>query len=264
MMGQPVDKPTEVGAADFGEVAIDRNAEVPIGVQLAWALRSRIGDGQLAPGQRLPALRELAETTGVNVNTVRAVYQRLEREGYLDSQQGSGTFVTPAPRRAAAVGTIAASAAREALEIGVDAREVAAALYASPEPNARGADDAAERRHVLRAQIGALERTLAEMEAEYPGVAPAPTTMQREIGPTLLSAEELEQVRTHLVRRLAIVQTAIDAHLSEAAATASKPAPRRSARPHSSTQPDPAPNAAPEPKRTPRPRGSTRPAAAGA
>ena len=46
---------------DLDGLAIDRDAEVPIGVQLAWALRSRIAEGALKPGQRLPGLRDLAE-----------------------------------------------------------------------------------------------------------------------------------------------------------------------------------------------------------
>ena len=52
--------------------------------------------GWESPGDRLPGLRDVAEATGVNVNTVRTVYQRLEREGLIDSQQGSGTFVVEA------------------------------------------------------------------------------------------------------------------------------------------------------------------------
>ncbi len=116
------------------EITIDRDAEIPIGVQLAWTLRTRIRDGQLAPNERLPGLRELAAATGVNVNTVRAVYQRLEQEGLINSQQGSGTFVGSAPRRASSVTTIAADAARVAMQTGVDPRDVAAALYISPGP----------------------------------------------------------------------------------------------------------------------------------
>ena len=64
-------------------IAIDRDADVPIGVQLGWVIRARIGDGTLRPGQRLPGLRDLAEAAGVNINTVRAVYQRLEHEGLV-------------------------------------------------------------------------------------------------------------------------------------------------------------------------------------
>ena len=104
--------PAAKALEEFGSVEIDRDAEVPIGVQLAWALRSRIDDGRLAPGQRLPGLRDLAEASGVNVNTVRTVYQRLEQEGLIDSQQGSGTFVRATPRRPGA-GRLLAPAGHE-------------------------------------------------------------------------------------------------------------------------------------------------------
>lgn len=209
-------KPTAANASaqselDLDDVAIDRDAEVPIGVQLAWALRSRIGDGRLASSQRLPGLRDMADALGINVNTVRAVYQRLEAEGLISSHQGSGTFVTAAPQRSSAVGTIAASAAREALETGVDPRDVAAALYVSAEPQPGVEDDALERRRLLRTQIAALERALAEIESAHPGVAPPGGGIRAGIGPSLLSEPELEDVRTQLVRRLATVQAAIDA-----------------------------------------------------
>jgi GntR family transcriptional regulator len=260
----PVDKPS----ADFDALAIDRDAEVPIGVQLAWALRSRIGDGQLAPGQRLPGLRDIAEAVGVNVNTVRAVYRRLELEGLIASQQGSGTFVTAMPQRFSAVGTIAASAAREAMETGVDPREVAAALYVSAEAAAVPSDDAASRRRLLRTQIAALERALGEIEASHPGVAPLPGGIRGGVGPSLLSEHELEEVRTLLVRRLATVQAAIDVDTAQAL-TGEEPQPVRRAARVRSLDPDVAADgakahtrAAP-PKRAPKPRGTTRPAPAG-
>lgn len=192
------------------DIAIDRDAEIPIGVQLAWTLRARIRDGAFKPNDRLPGLREVAEATGVNVNTVRTVYQRLEQEGLLDSQQGSGTFVASTPQRSSAVTTIAADAAREARDTGVDPRDVAAALYISPSAGAGPANEAAERRHLLRDQIAALERTLVELEAKHPGVAPAASRAHKDMGPALLDATELESVRTSLVRRLAAVQAAID------------------------------------------------------
>src|ERR1700704_3201719 len=93
--------PAKAGTG-FDGIAVDRNADVPIGVQLAWALRTRIGDGDFVPGQRLPGMRDLAEAIGVNLNTVRAVYQRLEQEGLIESQQGSGTFVAPSGPRGSA------------------------------------------------------------------------------------------------------------------------------------------------------------------
>jgi DNA-binding transcriptional regulator YhcF (GntR family) len=204
----------EIGDPGGFRVVIDRDAEVPIGVQIAWALRAQIRDGRFRSSQRLPGLRELAETTGVNINTVRAVYQRLEHEGLIDSRQGSGTFVAPSQGTPSTVGTIAGEAARHAHATGVDPREVAAALYISSESLDRSApiDEAAERRRQLRDQIAGLERTLGELEAGHPGVAP--TTSTATLGgsaPRLLDVGELEQVRTSLLRRLVVVQTAIDA-----------------------------------------------------
>jgi DNA-binding transcriptional regulator YhcF (GntR family) len=241
-----------IGLEEF-DVTIDRDAEVPIGVQLAWALRTRIRDGRFKPNQRLPGLREMAEAIGVNVNTVRAVYQNLEHEGLIDSQQGSGTFVAPTQHGPSAVGTIAADAAREAHATGVDPREVAAALYVASEPPARPVDEAAERRRLLRTQIAGLERTLGELEAAHPGLAPAPIQTRASIGPALLNSEQLEQVLSMLVHRLAAVQAAIDAlgrgedpgeaqgERKRQAATASKRADRSPiGRSRSKTRPAPA------------------------
>jgi DNA-binding transcriptional regulator YhcF (GntR family) len=239
--------PEAIGLEGF-DVTIDRDAEVPIGVQLAWELRTRIRDGRFKPNQRLPGLREMAEVVGVNVNTLRAVYQRLEHEGLIDSQQGSGTFVASTLQRPSAVGTIAADAAREAHATGVDPREVAAALYVASEPPAEPIDEEAERRRLLRIQIAGLERTLGELEAGHPGLVPPSATARGGSGPRLLGAGELEQVRTGLVRRLASVQMAIDAlgsgeepeemepHAEHRAVAASK----RKTQPRVKTRPAPA------------------------
>jgi DNA-binding transcriptional regulator YhcF (GntR family) len=227
----------------FDDLAIDRDAEVPIGVQLAWALRSRIGGGRFRPGQQLPGLRELAELVGVNVNTVRAVYQRLEQEGLIDSRQGSGTFVASRPRRPSAVAAIAADAARAAHETGVEPREVAAALYVSPGARAASSNLAAEQRRLLREQISMLDRTLVEMEARYPGVAPPVTEDRDPAAPRMLDVAELERVQTQLVRRLTVVQAAIDQLDSEEVACEEEPqtAARSSgARARASTRPAPA------------------------
>jgi DNA-binding transcriptional regulator YhcF (GntR family) len=228
--------------APLESLAVDRHAEVPLGVQLAWALRTRIGDGEFGLGQRLPGLRELAEAVGVNLNTVRAVYQRLESEGLLESRQGSGTFIAAGPAPGAAVGSIAATAARTARETGVDPRAVAAALYVAVQPPAppAGSERAAEasaagHRRALREQIATLERTVVELEAEHPGVAPAAARSRRGFGPALLTADELAQVRALLIRRLTIVQGAIDEHAdrqrrASAGASAAQERARRAAK----------------------------------
>jgi DNA-binding transcriptional regulator YhcF (GntR family) len=218
-MARPDDRDLGSAQPDLEDLAIDRAGEIPIGVQLAWALRARIGDGRLTPGRRLPGLRELAEMLGINANTARAVYQRLEQEGLIESRQGTGTFVASLAPEPSSVGQIAADAARQARRTGVDPREVAAALYVSPEPPAGAAGQASdtsaartsERRHELRAQIAALEQTLSEIQARHPDLIPAPPERVRHGSPHLLSVEELEQVRTQLVRRLAAAEPLLEA-----------------------------------------------------
>ncbi len=196
---------------------LDRNAEVPLGVQLAWALRARIGDGRFAPGQRLPGLRDLAEALHINANTVRTVYQRLEHEGVLLSRQGSGTFVADRPLQTpSAVDTIAANAAREAHDTGVDPRAVAAALYVAPAGAGHSLDAEAARRHELRTQIAALQRTLGELETRHPALVPQPAAgaargaQARAARPRLLDVRELERVQAQLISRLAALHAAID------------------------------------------------------
>lgn len=201
-------------AAPLEQLWVDRDAEVPIGVQLAWAIRMHIEDASLGTGQRLPGLRDLAETLGVNPNTVRAVYSRLERDGLLESRQGSGTFVAAGAAQTRRAGAIAAKAAQEALKAGLDPREVASVLYVQAGRPAPAKSDAG-RRSRLRSQVAALEQALGELEAEHPALAtgirqrhPAPS-LREHAG--LPSAEELERTKSSLLRRLGAMQAAIDA-----------------------------------------------------
>lgn len=79
------------------DLTVDRGAELPLGAQLAGRIRAALREGRLGPGDRLPSVRELAEAAGVNVNTGRAVYARLESEGLVRSEHGRGTFVSGTP-----------------------------------------------------------------------------------------------------------------------------------------------------------------------
>lgn len=143
------------------DIALERESEVPLGVQLAWAVRGRILTGELGAGGRLPGVRELAARAGVHVNTVRAVYARLEAEGLIASIHGRGTFVSDVAVSDPRLVTVVQRALADAEAEGLDPRDVGAALYAgagaaSPEPT-----PAAQRRR-LRGEIAALERELAE------------------------------------------------------------------------------------------------------
>ncbi len=58
------------------------------------ALQAAIQDGSIATATRLPASRDLARELAVSRNTVLAVYEQLQSEGYLQTRTGSGTFVS--------------------------------------------------------------------------------------------------------------------------------------------------------------------------
>lgn len=179
-------------------ITLDRDAEVPLGVQLAWALRARIERGDLAVGERLPGSRELAGAVGVNVNTVRAVYARLEADGLLAVAHGRGTFVAERSRPAGIAGAddLAAAVEREALARGIEPREVAAALYVRDGAEGAGREEA-ELRRALREQIAQLERRLATRPT--PLVEPDPHARG---AARILTADELTRERDALAEQL--------------------------------------------------------------
>ena len=86
---------------------LDRSAPAPLGVQLADAVRDRVTDGRLRPGERLPSSRALAVELGVARSVVEQAWAQLVAEGWLEGRHGSGTFVAagrsagaaPRPRR---------------------------------------------------------------------------------------------------------------------------------------------------------------------
>lgn len=63
-------------------------------------IESRIRSRQLAPGEKLPTERELGETLGVSRTVVREALARLKADGYIQTRQGSGVYVTDRPGQA--------------------------------------------------------------------------------------------------------------------------------------------------------------------
>jgi DNA-binding transcriptional regulator YhcF (GntR family) len=83
---------------------IEKGSAAPISRQIAQQIVSLCASGNLAPGARLPSVRELARTLAVNQNTILRVYERLCREGLLEMRQGQGTFVAEDARANASPG----------------------------------------------------------------------------------------------------------------------------------------------------------------
>lgn len=71
----------------------------PVYRRLANGMRSAVLRGDLAPGSRVPAERNLSRLLAVSRTTVVSAYEILRQEGWLESRQGSGTTVRSAPRR---------------------------------------------------------------------------------------------------------------------------------------------------------------------
>jgi DNA-binding transcriptional regulator YhcF (GntR family) len=76
------------------EFFIDRELPVPLRTQLQGLIEYGITCGQLAPGEALPSVRELAEKLGVAPMTVSQVYTDLKASGLIDTKPGAGTFVS--------------------------------------------------------------------------------------------------------------------------------------------------------------------------
>jgi GntR family transcriptional regulator len=72
---------------------LNPNSGIPLYVQLQHQLQQRILSGQLQHGTQLPSVRELSADLHINPLTVTKVYQILEREGFVETKRGIGTYV---------------------------------------------------------------------------------------------------------------------------------------------------------------------------
>jgi GntR family transcriptional regulator len=67
--------------------------------QIADQIRDRILDGEWQHGERIPSIRELAVSVGVNPNTVTKSYQALTDRQIIENQRGLGYFVAGDAKR---------------------------------------------------------------------------------------------------------------------------------------------------------------------
>ncbi|NTW29042.1 MAG: GntR family transcriptional regulator [Coriobacteriia bacterium] len=72
---------------------LDENSGIPLWVQLRNRLTYLISVGHYHADDQLPTVRGLAVDAKINYNTVNKVYQSLERDGYIVTRRGLGTFV---------------------------------------------------------------------------------------------------------------------------------------------------------------------------
>jgi DNA-binding transcriptional regulator YhcF (GntR family) len=169
---------------------VDRTSGVPLGTQLVERIREAAAAGGLQEGERLPSVRELAERAGVNVNTVRAAYARLESEGIVRSEHGRGTFVAGAapPTRAELRDQITALEATLARlpppPLGTGEARGAPAVLLSTDELVGVRDRLLERLEQLDTERTALVESIEQLGFR----APAPDPASRRATPSLAGA----------------------------------------------------------------------------
>jgi GntR family transcriptional regulator len=73
---------------------LDLHSGVPVYRQIIDQVTGGVAAGALRPGAQLPTVRQLAVDLSINPNTVIRAYRELEIRGVLETQQGTGTFIS--------------------------------------------------------------------------------------------------------------------------------------------------------------------------
>ncbi|HIR61140.1 MAG TPA: GntR family transcriptional regulator [Candidatus Faecivivens stercoravium] len=74
-------------------IIIQNSSPLPIYEQITRQVRAAILSGELKEGEMLPSVRALARDLRISVITTRRAYDELEREGYIQTVAGKGSFV---------------------------------------------------------------------------------------------------------------------------------------------------------------------------
>ncbi len=76
------------------EIIISSNNSKPIYEQITSQIKAKIMSGELAAGQPIPSMRALAKAIHVSVITVQKAYEDLQRDGFIETTVGRGSFVS--------------------------------------------------------------------------------------------------------------------------------------------------------------------------
>jgi len=75
------------------KIVISNAASEPIYEQICGQIKVQIISGDLNEGEALPSIRKLAQELHISVITTKRAYEELEKEGFIDTVGGKGTFV---------------------------------------------------------------------------------------------------------------------------------------------------------------------------
>ncbi|MBM6696915.1 GntR family transcriptional regulator [Bifidobacterium pullorum subsp. saeculare] len=76
------------------DLIISNSSDRPIYEQIVTQIKELILTGELQPGQKLPSIRALANGLRISVITTKRAYTDLEAQGFIETVQGKGSFVT--------------------------------------------------------------------------------------------------------------------------------------------------------------------------
>ena len=77
------------------KMIISNSSSIPIYEQIKKSIINQILEGELNEDELVPSIRVLAQDIKISAMTIKKAYDELEKEGYLKSIQGKGTFVAP-------------------------------------------------------------------------------------------------------------------------------------------------------------------------
>ncbi len=77
------------------DIIISNTSDAPIYEQISAQIRSKIISGELHEDDALPSMRLLAKELRISVITTKRAYEELERDGFIVSLTGKGSFVAP-------------------------------------------------------------------------------------------------------------------------------------------------------------------------
>src|SRR5712692_9539404 len=85
--------PNSISRTAF-QFRLDHRSGVPVYRQIIDQVQAGIATGSLPPGHQLATVRQVAVDLAINPNTVLRAYRELEIRGVLETQQGTGTFIS--------------------------------------------------------------------------------------------------------------------------------------------------------------------------
>lgn len=112
------------------DLVLSQKSDKPIYTQIYEQIAAQIMNGELAAGEKLPPIRTVAVTLRVSVIPVKQAWEQLEREGFISTAAGRGTFVSElahheiSGKRSAAAEELLSSALNSCRDMGLSLEEV--------------------------------------------------------------------------------------------------------------------------------------------